>query len=50
MKLSIKYSTPPLETCIERDAAREKPVGAMVIKGFYNRYKETLENDTERTD
>jgi predicted kinase len=28
----------PIELCIERDAKRDKPVGAEVIKGMYNKY------------
>jgi predicted kinase len=28
----------PLETCIERDALRERPVGASVIQGMFDRY------------
>lgn len=28
----------PLETCIERDAARPNPVGAGVIRGMHERY------------
>ncbi len=32
------FTKVPLEVCIERDAKREKPVGAEVIKQMYNQY------------
>jgi len=36
-----------LEECIERDSKREKPVGIMVIKRFYNMYLKPKEEVTE---
>lgn len=41
--IEYKVFNTPLETCLERDAARERTVGPMVIKGFYNRYKDVLD-------
>lgn len=32
----------PLQTCIERDAQRENPVGEKVIRSTYNKYKSKL--------
>lgn len=32
----------PLETCIERDAQREHPVGEKVIRQTYNKYKDKI--------
>lgn len=33
----------PLETCIERDSKRPKPIGSEVIRGIYNKYRDILE-------
>ena len=32
----------PLETCIERDAQREHPIGEKVIRNTYNKYKDKI--------
>lgn len=32
------FTNVPLETCIERDSKREKPVGEQVIRGMYEKY------------
>lgn len=32
----------PLQVCIERDAQRENPIGAEVIKRTYNKYKDKI--------
>lgn len=32
----------PLQVCIERDAQRENPIGAEVIKRTYNKYKNKI--------
>jgi predicted kinase len=32
----------PIETCIERDKAREKPIGENVIRSIYNKYKNDI--------
>ena len=32
----------PLQTCIDRDAQREHPIGAEVIKRTYNKYKDKI--------
>lgn len=37
-KFVIKEFDTPLETCLERDAKREKPVGSEVIRDMYNKY------------
>lgn len=37
-EIEYKLFDTPLETCIERDSKRKRPVGSMVIKNFYNRY------------
>lgn len=37
-EIEFKLMDTPLDVCIERDSKREKPVGAMVIKRFYNSY------------
>lgn len=33
----------PLETCIERDSKRPRPIGEEVIRGIYNKYRDILE-------
>lgn len=32
----------PLQVCIERDSKRENPIGAHVIRGTYNKYKDII--------
>ncbi len=32
----------PLQTCIDRDAQRDKPVGERVIRNTFNRYKDKI--------
>lgn len=32
----------PLQTCIERDAQRENPIGEKVIRNTYNKYKDKI--------
>lgn len=38
VEIEVKFFDTPLETCIARDANREKPVGEKVIRGMYNKY------------
>ncbi len=37
-EIEYKLMDTPLDVCIERDAARERPVGKMIIINFYNKY------------
>jgi len=37
----------PLETCIERDSKRPRPIGEEVIRGIYNKYRDILEGRDE---
>ena len=37
----------PLETCIERDSKRPRPIGPEVIRGIYNKYRDILEGRDE---
>ena len=37
-KVEVKFFDTPVQTCIERDAKREKPVGELVIRDIYNKY------------
>ena len=45
-KLIYGFDT-SLEECIERDSKREKPVGSMVIRRFYNMYLKPKEEVTD---
>jgi predicted kinase len=38
----VDFTHVPLETCVERDAARPNPVGAQVIRRMHERYLATL--------
>jgi predicted kinase len=43
-ELEIKdFFNVPLETCIERDAQREHPIGEAVIRNTYAKYKNSIE-------
>lgn len=37
-RFEVKLIDTPLEVCIERDAKRDNPVGAAVIRGMYNKH------------
>lgn len=44
IEYEIEYKTffdIDLETCIERDSKRENPIGEKIIRGIYERYKNT---------
>lgn len=43
-EIEFKLFTVSLEEAIKRDEEREHPVGAGVVKGFYERYKDVIEN------
>ena len=44
--IEFKDFKTPLETCIERDAKRENPIGEKVINSIYNKYKTFYDTDT----
>lgn len=46
LKYVIRYQDffdVPLETCIERDSKRPRPIGPEVIRGIYEKYRDILE-------
>lgn len=46
LKYEVRYQDffdVPLETCIERDSKRPRPIGPEVIRGIYEKYRDTLE-------
>lgn len=44
--IEFKDFKTPLETCIERDAKRENPIGEKVINSIYNKYKTFYDTNT----
>lgn len=50
LKYEIRYQDfldVPLETCIERNSKRPRPIGEEVIRGIYNKYRDILEGRDE---
>lgn len=46
LKYEVRYQDffdVPLETCIERDSKRLRPIGPEVIRGIYDKYRDILE-------
>lgn len=35
------FTNVPLDVCLERDSKRENPIGEKVIRGIFNKYKES---------
>ena len=35
------FTNVPLDICLERDSKRENPIGEKVIRGIFNKYKES---------